>query len=218
MNTSIIRQENIAKLLLNKWFWIVFFIFTFGYPVYRSMNRTLPKPLPVYFKLPSYKLTNEFNKSFGSNDLKGRIYLANFIFTRCPVKCPALMKKMQSIQKRMRGLGASVAIVSFTVDPLHDKPPQLFKYARDLQTNPHIWNFLTGNLDAMENLLVKGFKVPIGDTRTVSDIVDLAHSEKVVLVDREGRVRGYYGTDKISIDQMMIDVGLLANNAFRGET
>ena len=215
---AFVRQEGLAKLVLSKWFWIVFFIFSFGYPVYRSMNRTLPQPLPVYFELPSYNLTNEYNKEFGSDDLKGRIYLANFIFTRCPSKCPAMMKKMKSIQKRMRGLGKSVAIVSFTVDPLYDRPEQLFKYARDLQTNPHIWNFLTGTPKEMEKLLIGGFKVPIGDSQYPADIVDLAHSEKIVLIDRQGRVRGYYEANPISVDQLMIDVGLLANNAFRRET
>ena len=208
------------RFILNKWFWVSFFLLAFGLPLYRSMNRSLPPPLPIYSQLPDYQLTNERGQPFGAVDLKGRIYLANFIFTRCPTKCPALMKKVQIIQKRIRGLGQEVAIVTFTVDPAYDRPPQLFKYARDLRANPHIWTFLTGPPERIEKLLFEGLKVPVGRPRGGQsdqgdiDIIDLAHSEKIVLVDRRGRVRGYYNADRKDIDRLMIDVGLLANNSF----
>ena len=209
-------QKYLARAVLNKWFWTAFFIFGLGYPVYRSMNRTLPPPLPVYSSLPSWELISETGSKFGSRELTGRIYVASFIFTRCPMQCPALMKKVQVIQKRIRGLGDRMAIVTFTVDPTYDNSSRLFKYARDLRANPRLWTFLTGKEEEIEKLLIKGFKVSIGEP--VSNIMELAHSEKLVLVDQTGRIRGYYGSDTNSVNRLMIDVGLLVNNAFQGES
>ena len=63
--------------------------------------------------------------------------------------------------------------------------------------------------------MVKGFKVPMGDKSYSKNVYDIAHSEKFVLSDKSGNIRGYYGKDKNEINRMMIDVGLLVNNAFK---
>lgn len=217
------RDDNwFQKMMRMKTFWILFWCFLFSYPVYRSLNRQLPPPLPVYYSVPEFSLTNEFNKPFGSADLKGKFYIANFMFTSCPTSCPALMDKMDLIQKRIRGLGTKAAIVTFTVDPTHDTPAVLFKYARKRNTNPYVWNFLTGTKADLEKILINGFKVPMGnkepvtkllDTKTIT-LMDIVHSDRVVLVDTKGQIRGYYATDKIEMDRLMIDLGLLVNNSF----
>jgi protein SCO1/2 len=152
----------------------------------------------------------------------GKYYIANFMFTSCPTTCPALMDRMDVVQKRIRGLGTKAAIVTFTVDPTTDTPEVLFKYARKRNTNPFIWNFLTGTEADLKKVVIDGYKVPMGnkeavekklDNKTVT-LFDIAHSEKVVLVDDKGRVRGYYGTDKVEMDRLMIDMGLLVNDSF----
>jgi protein SCO1/2 len=194
----------------------------FSYPVYRSLHRVLPPPLPVYYQVPEFSLTNEFKKPFGTKDLQGKYYIANFMFTSCPSTCPALMEKMDVIQKRIRGLGTKAAIVTFTVDPTTDTPEVLYKFARKRNSNPYIWNFLTGSQAEMRKIVIDGFKVPLGNKEQVEKVVDnskltlfdIAHSEKVVLVDEKGQIRGYYGTDKIEMDRLMIDMGLLVNNSF----
>ncbi len=221
--TGYIREDNrFQKIMRMKSFWIIFWAIMFSYPIYRSLNRTLPPPLPVYSEVPEFSLTNEFNKPFGTKDLKGKFYIANFMFTSCPSTCPALMDKMDIIQNRIRGLGAKAAIVTFTVDPTIDTPEVLFKYARKRNTNPFIWNFLTGKKADLEKIVVDGFKVPMGKKEAVTKkledkaitLMDIVHSEKVVLVDNKGQIRGYYSTDKVSMDRMMIDMGLLVNNSF----
>jgi protein SCO1/2 len=221
--TGYIREDNwFQKMMRMKSFWILFWIILFTYPVYRSLHRVLPPPLPVYYKVPDFVLTNEFNKPFGGKDLIGKYYIANFMFTSCPSTCPALMEKMDIIQKRIRGLGTKAAIVTFTVDPKNDTPEVLFKFARKRHANPYIWNFLTGSESDLKKIVIDGFKVPMGNKEAVQKkledkaitLYDIAHSEKVVLVDDRGLVRGYYGTDKIEMDRLMIDVGLLVNNSF----
>lgn len=221
--TGYIREDNwFQKLMRMKSFWIIFWTLSFSYPIYRSLNRTLPPPLPVYSQVPEFNLTNEFNKPFGSKDLRGKFYIANFMFTSCPSTCPALMEKMDVIQKRIRGVGTKAALVSFSVDPNNDTPAVLFKYARKRNSNPFIWNFLTGSKVDLQNIVINGFKVPMGnkevvekklDEKTIT-LMDIVHSEKVVLVDDKGQIRGYYSTDKVSLDRLMIDMGLLVNNSF----
>lgn len=178
------------------------------------MNRDLPDPLPVFYTLPEFKTVNEFGKPYGSKELKGKVFIANFAFTSCTTVCPPLMKKIQKVQKRIRGLRGAVSLVTFSVDPVTDTPKTLFKYSRKLQTNPQLWTFLTGEENEMRSLLIDGFKVPMGNKEKAKHMYDIAHSQRLVLVDRKGQIRGYYSTDKASIDKLMIDTGLLANNSF----
>ncbi len=208
-----IRKEFfIERIVRNPWFWTISLILLFSYPLIRSINRELPNPPAKYFKIPEFKLVNENNKFFGSSNLKGRVYLASFIFTSCPSVCPKITADMKKIQKRVRGLGDKIALVSFSVDPTNDTPEVLFKYARDAGANPYIWTFLTGDIKEIKNLLNNGFRVAMGDkTKNSDDIIDIAHSQKIVLVDYDGDVRGYYSLDKESVNKLMIDVGLLVN-------
>lgn len=221
--TGYFREDNFfQKLIRKKSFWLLFWVLSFSYPVYRSMNRILPPPLPVYYQVPEFKLTNEFNKPFGSADLKGKFYIANFMFTSCPTTCPALMAKMDLVQKRIRGLGTKAAIVTFTVDPEVDTPEVLYKFARKRHSNPFIWNYLTGSRADLEKIVIDGFKVPMGKKEAVEKqleekkitLFDIAHTEKIVLIDDKGQIRGYYGTERVEMDKMMIDLGLLVNNSF----
>jgi len=214
------RNTPFEKLISSKLFWVIFVLFTFSYPLIKSINRQLPPPLPKLYKVPEYSLTNSFNKPFGSKDLKGKLYIAGFMFTSCPTTCPALMEKMDKIQKRVRGLGTKIALVTYTVDPEYDTPEILFKYARKRHANPYVWSFLTGSTKDLRNTIIDGFKVPMGEREPMTGnvngeeitLMDIAHSEKFVLVDWNGYVRKYYNSDKNDINQMMIDVGLLINS------
>lgn len=216
---SFIRENSfLEKLVRKRPFWIVFISLLFIFPLARSFKRELPPPLPKLYKVPFFELTNSFGKSFGTINLKNKIYLANFMFTSCPTVCPKHMKKIQLIQKKIRGLGRKVGIVSFSVHPEFDTPKRLFKYARNLQANPFIWSFLTGEKKKVEELIMKGFKSPI-ETQDQkrkgedSSVFDFVHSQKLVLVDGKGWIRGYYSTNVLSMNQLMIDIGLLANRS-----
>jgi len=216
-------ELKLHNLVRSKWFWLFFWLFSFSFPIVKTLVRELPPPLPIYGQVPEFQLTNEFGKPFGSSDLKGKFYIANFMFTSCPTTCPKLMETMDTVQKRIKGLGTKAAIVSFSVDPSNDTPDVLYKYARKRNSNPYVWNFLTGERATISKLLVDGFKVPMGNkekiVRTVGNdqvsLMDIVHSEKVVLVDNFGQIRGFYSTDKMGINKLMIDLGLLVNNSFK---
>lgn len=206
-----IRKTNVVESLVrSKLFWVFFLIFGFSYPIYRSLNRTLPPELPIIAQVPDYELISENGQRFGSKDLKGRVYLANFVFARCPTVCPKMLADLEKIQKRVRGTGKKVAIVTFTVDPEYDNEKVLFDLARKHKANPFTWTFLTGtDKEAMFKLYRDGFKV--GVEQNPKDMFDIAHSEKIVLVDGENRVRGFYSFETNDVNKLMIDVGLLIN-------
>lgn len=215
MNTAaapeFVRTGNTFERMVRHWaFWVVFLVAGFSYPIYRSMNRTLPPELPIIAQVPEFSLTSENNEPFGSKDLKGRVYLANFVFSSCPSVCPKMLTDLEKIQNRVRGTGKKVAIVTFTVDPERDKPHVLFDLARKHKASPFTWTFLTGTDKAgLFKLYKDGFKVAAEENPT--DLYDIAHSQKIVLVDQDNRIRGYYAFDKDSVNQLMIDVGLLIN-------
>ncbi len=222
-STTYIRENNwFEKLMRRKSFWLIFWLLSFSYPIYKTLNRTLPPPLPIYYTVPEFHLTNEFGKPFSNNDLNGRFYIASFMFTSCPTTCPVLLTKLDLVQKRIRGLGTKAAIVTFTVDPEVDTPDVLYKFARKRHSNPFIWTYLTGTQADLEKIVITGFKVPMGGKEATEKQVgndkitlfDIAHTEKLVLVDDKGQIRGYYGTDRVEMDRMMIDLGLLVNNSF----
>lgn len=226
MSTKVItfyRDTNLLeKAVRSKAFWFAFSLLAFGFPIFKSLNRKLPEPLPVYYAVPEFNLTTQHKESFGTKDLNGRIYIASFAFTTCPTTCPRIMEKLQKVQKRVKGLGQKIALLTFTVDPSNDTPEVLLKHADKLKANPYIWKFLTGSQADLKSIVVDGFKVPMGDKEEISktlngesvSMFDIAHTEKVVLVDEKNQVRGYYSLDDNSINKLMIDVGLLANNMF----
>jgi protein SCO1 len=214
----------IKKLVLNKWFWIIFILFNFSYPIYRSLNRTITK-IPTFSQLPKYQLVDELNTKFGSTDLNNKVYIANFMFTRCAGVCVKTLKATQKLQKRLRNVGDKVRLVTFTVDPENDTPSVLNKTSRKMKANPRLWKFLTGTREQLTNLFVKGFKVYMPENNGSApsivdkgkaydkkpDLYELAHSEKFILVDQTGTIRGYYNMEKQSLNKLMIDVGLLIN-------
>ena len=200
----------VEKLVRSKLFWTLFVLMGFSYPIYKSLNRILPPELPVITTVPEFELVSENGQNFGSKNLKGKVYLANFVFSRCPTQCPKMLGDLEKIQKRVRGTGTKVAVVTFTVDPEYDNQRVLFNLARKHQANPFVWTFLTGtDKEAMFKLYRDGFKV--GVEQNPKNMFDIAHSEKIVLVDQLNRVRGYYAFEANDINKLMIDVGLLIN-------
>jgi protein SCO1/2 len=185
----------------------------FGLPLGRALGRDVPRPPALKIALPPFQLINERGEPFGLDDLKGRIWVADFVFTSCPTVCPKLTQRMQKIQHRARNLGDAFHLVTFTVDPDNDTPAQLAAYARANHANPRRWTFLTGALRDVEPTVVKGFKMAMGkdELPAGSGLFAIFHGEKLVLVDPEGFIRGYYDADDEGTSALLRDAGLLAN-------
>jgi protein SCO1 len=175
-----------------------------------------PKPpiseLYVIAQVPDWQLKNQEGKDFGSNDLRGKVYLANFVFSRCPSVCPKMLQETAKIQERLKSVDG-LAILSFTVDPDYDTPEILAKVATQYGANRAVWSFIThGDKDGLFTLYRDGYKINVSPAQPAKELFDIAHSERMVLVDQVGQVRGYYGYEKEKIDQLIIDATYLAKN------
>jgi protein SCO1 len=152
--------------------------------VQQLTNRTISS----YGVLPLFEFVNQDAQPFGSAQLAGKIWIADFIFTSCPGPCPIISTRMSELQKPLEK--TDVHLVSFSVDPERDTPDVLRSYAEKLHAQPKRWDFLTGSRAAIFALTRDGFKLAVSDGSDEAGMP--VHSTRVVLVDRRGTIRGYY--------------------------
>jgi protein SCO1/2 len=166
------------------WFWIAF-----GLSVLALAGCTVGAGLPSYGIVPDFALTDQTNQPFlSANTLRGKVWIADFIFTNCAGPCPRMSAQMRQVQTALHDM-QDVRLVSFTVDPARDTPTVLAKYADRYQAQPGVWYFLTGPQPDLQKLARNVFM--LGDVNG-----DLEHSTRFVLVDKQSRVRGYYLTSE----------------------
>jgi protein SCO1/2 len=153
-----------------------------------QVNHLSNRPLPSLGTVPTFQLVNQDAQPFGSEQLAGKIWIADFIFTTCPGPCPIISTRMSELQRPLEK--SDVHLVSFTVDPEKDTPEVLRAYADKLRKQPFRWDFLTGPRDAIHSLSRDGFK--LGLSEGAEEDGGPIHTTRFVLVDRRGFIRGYY--------------------------
>jgi protein SCO1/2 len=162
----------------------------------------------IYHKIPDFSLTDQYGKAFGSNELKGQTYVANFIFTRCPNICPEMTRNLKAIQDDYKDV-KDFKMVSFTLDPKYDSAKVLAAFADKYDVNNKNWHFLTGSRDTIYRLMnQEGYLVvkPLPN----EDPAQFQHSELVVLVDKDGYIRGNYnGTLVKEIERLNDEIKVL---------
>jgi protein SCO1/2 len=144
-----------------------------------------PKQLPILGQVAPFHLTSQAGQDFDSVALTGHVWVADFIFTNCEGPCPRMSAYMRALQKATSDL-PDLKLVSFTVDPQRDTPGALREYGQNYAADPGRWYFLTGDPRILDSLDRDSFKLG-----TLGAAMD--HSTRFVLVDRQGRIRGYYG-------------------------
>jgi len=169
------------------------------------------EPLPLLSTLPEFSLTERSGQPFGLQDLKGRVWVADFIFTNCAGTCPIMTTAMTDIQKMALAENLDdVRLVSITVDPERDSLAVLQRFADGYGAIPERWYFLTGDGAAIQQLANKGFLLSAATSTGGSAEEPIIHSNRFVLVDRQGRIRGYYdGTDEESVKSLLKDMKAL---------
>lgn len=159
-----------------------------------------------YGAVPNFELVNQEGQPFGSAQLAGKIWIADFIYTSCPGPCPMISTRMSELQKPLEK--TDVHLVSFSVDPARDTPEVLHSYAEKLHTEPKRWDFLTGPKSAIYDLSHNGFKLAVSDGSNEAGIP--VHSTRMVLVDRHGEIRGYYeATEADAVTKLLADTSHL---------
>lgn len=186
-----------------------------------NTGKTHFKPLPIFFPdgiedssstggqhvIPDFSLTDQEGKPFTRENLKGKIVIADFIFTRCGTICPKMTSELTRVQQAFKDQ-PDVILVSHTVDPEYDSTNVLKQYAQEYGATYGKWFMLHGPKDKLYRLARKGYVLPVDDGDGGPE--DFVHSEKVVLVDKQGRIRGFYdGTNPLKVDTLMLETRLL---------
>ena len=141
--------------------------------------------LPVYGAVPDFHLVSQSGVPFERKSLDGKIWIADFIFTHCLTSCPRMSSQMSRVQAAILEY-PDVRLVSFSVDPQRDTPQALSEYAGRYHAEPGRWFFLTGDQKTLDALDRRAFMLGNVDG-------SLEHSTRFVLIDRQGKIRGYYG-------------------------
>jgi protein SCO1/2 len=206
-------QRVAARLAARPLFWALVVLAISGFQIVRAVSAELPALPPVLGTLPAFELTDQRGKPFGSAQLRHRVWIANFIFTRCPTVCPVFTQKMAKVQDRVKNVAAGLHLVSFSVDPDHDTPEVLAAYAKQHRASPRMWSWLTGAPEAVRATVRDGLKIAMERQGTPdADVPDILHGTHFVLVDQQLRIRGYYDSnDPEAVDRMMKDVNTLVN-------
>lgn len=151
--------------------------------------------------IPDFSFKNQNGKEITLEDYKGHTYVADYFFTTCPNICPVMTKQLTRVQKELKG--EDFMLLSHTVNPEYDTEDVLLSYANAKSADLSNWNFVTGEKQklykqAAEYLIIAG--------QDTTQEIEWVHSEKLILVDMEGHIRGMYdGTDTESVNQLIID-------------
>ena len=169
---------------------------------------TFEEPKTGSHKIKNFVFTNQDGLPFGSDNLNGKIHIANFMFTSCTNICPIMTTNMTEVEK-MFANNQNIQLVSFTVTPWIDNPDLLKRYKQEFTMNSSNWNFLTGNKSDIYRLARKSYfaEEEIGFTK---DSTDFLHTEHFLLVDKTMRIRGIYnGTLRLEMEQLIKDIHFL---------
>jgi protein SCO1/2 len=182
-----------------------------GLVVYRVVapRESLLVQLPVLSTVPAFAFVDQSGAPFSSDSLKGQVWVANFIFTRCPNICPKFTAKMGTLQDRSAAQLPALGLVSFTVDPEHDTPEVLAAYGEKHHADFKRWRFLRGERPELERVIRHGMLQPMdpGDGKDLNTVV---HGSYFALVDAQLQVRGVYRfSEPGSVDEVLHDAKLL---------
>ena len=168
--------------------------------VFLALTTGCAKPLPVFGDVPDFSLTRETGGMVSKKSLEGNLWIADFIYTGCAEACPMLSTKMAELQKRTSLFSTVPSLVSFSVDPETDTQERLQEYATRYGADPARWMFLTGDTQVIQKTVTEGFK--LSAVKSSDDPTTIFHANKFVLVDRRGRIRGYFDTDDAGLNAL----------------
>ena len=209
------EHRKIARITAPIWTYVSFtgvLVYVVLYHVVGTVEGAHAAAPKIDLPIPAFTLTSHENKAFGVAQMKGKVWIADFVFTHCPTVCPRLTKQMADLQDKTKPLGDRVHLVTFSVDPENDTPEVLAAYAKKYGADPARWVFLTGSLADIEGAVMSGFKIAMGKEKAKdTGLVSVFHGEKFVLVDRDAKIRGYYDADDVGMRNLLRDTEALAS-------
>lgn len=174
-----------------------------GYQLVKFYSRKAPA-LPIFGMVPEFALTSQEKLPVTKDSFKGKVVIADFIFTECAGPCPMMTAQMSGFQKSLAN-DPDIKLLSFSVDPETDTPTVLAQYGEKFGAKNDKWTFLTGDKASVYNLTRSGFHLTID-----ADSNAIAHSTKFVLIDKNSMIRGYYDScDETSAERLLSDARTL---------
>jgi protein SCO1/2 len=187
------------RLFVTIGLWAVLLIALNGVVVAYAWQRMHPRvELQHLWDVPQFSLTDQENRTVNDESLRGKVWIADFIFTQCAGSCPMMSSKMAELGNRIKDL--NVQFISFSVDPKDDTPAVLKQYASRYNADSSRWKFLTGTEKQMQEVAL-GMK--IDDGKSSKGALPLDHSTLFLLVDGQGQVRGIYDNKEMTPDKGM---------------
>jgi len=161
----------------------------------------------VWHHVSNMAFINQYGKTVSLADLKGKIIVLDFFFTRCPSICPRLAVAMKKLQNSFTNNDSIVQFVSVSVDPVHDSVTELRKWAKKFNVNGDSWWVLTGNRDSIYRFAIQEMKANIADQTVDTSFV---HTGDFFLLDKDRIVRGWFnGLDSDAQKKLVRDIPLL---------
>ncbi|GAB5542489.1 MAG: SCO family protein [Sandaracinaceae bacterium] len=153
------------------------------------------EPIGELMPIGEFSLTDQSGAPFGTSQLRGKVWIADMIFTSCPDICPVMSSQMANLQRRIDH--PDVRFVSITVDPETDTPEVLRAYGERYGADHERWRFLTGAPDEVRRVIAFSFRLPVEPREERDDgRYDILHTGQLILVDQRGVLRGLYETDR----------------------
>ena len=177
-----------------------------------KLRMAIGKPLPIIGPVADFALTNQNGRGVSLADLRGRVWVADIIFTRCPGPCLKMTRQMKDLQEALPAANPA-RFVTLTTDPTFDNPAILRTYAGRFDADTNRWMFLTGLRNeiaklAGESLKLTALENPPEKRESPQDL--FAHSTIFVIVDRRAQLRGVFETTGEGIDPVQVKAQLLA--------
>ena len=161
----------------------------------------------LWHSVKNLNFTNQLGQQVSLDDLKGKVIVLDFFFTRCPTICPQLGVAMKRLQRSFPNNDSIVQFVSISVDPKHDSVGQLRKWAEKFDVNPDSWWLLTGDRDSIYKFALEEIKASVADVNVDTAFV---HTENFFLLDKHRVIRGWYnGLDTVAQKRLVRDIPLL---------
>jgi len=203
------KDDKVTPFKFGKWLWIPGFMAVVLLGLQLTKNTTPPvkqSTEPDYGTVPSFELFDQLGNTFTKDELLGDVWVVDFVFTTCAGPCPIMTAQFSELQDRFSDQ-EDFRLLSISVNPEYDTPEVLKRYGDDYGADHSRWTFLTGDREKIRSLAWEGFHVGKEED-------PIFHSTYFILVDKEGKIRGYYiSSEKNEIERLWTDAELLLSGS-----
>jgi protein SCO1/2 len=210
-------EARASKLVGSAWFWVILVFSIASYPVIHSLRAKIPPAPRVMGEMPAFALPDQSGRVLhytkggtpGFDELNNKLWLVNLMAPKDPIAAPYL-PRLSKLQDHLQYLGGDFALVSFCSDAT---PAELLAIAKTNHNSPRMWKLVAGIPPEIRAALLAGLREALHTEPGGIDIESLDRGNTLVLVDQQGRIRGYYDTsDEPTVREMLRELGQIANH------